>query len=109
MELANIRNLFERAAHFAGSGQYRKAAKAYERVVKEARSTDSPLQLSDLDQFLRSVNFNLAQVLNKLKEFRKALSLIDEDSASHSQISAAPSPCPRRVKRYADSGVWRKG
>ncbi|MBS1876646.1 MAG: hypothetical protein JSU00_25755 [Acidobacteria bacterium] len=78
MDRSTLPRLFERAADFAASGQYREAKDAYERAATGARSADSPLQSSELQQFLRSVDFSLAQVLNRLKDFQGALAAVDE-------------------------------
>lgn len=78
LKTIQIQMLLEKAMRFAERGEYREAAEAYERVAAEARSpTYQPTSL-DVPKLLRSVYFNLAQVLNNLREFRKALSFVEE-------------------------------
>ena len=78
MELIDIQSQFREASQLALRGDYREAANIYELLVTTMRSAGSPVQASDLQQLLRSACFNLAQVLNRLGEFKKALEYAQE-------------------------------
>jgi tetratricopeptide (TPR) repeat protein len=73
----DILALFERAAAYAARGEYRGSAQAYETVLEQSQRPGSSIPLPQRPQVVRSAAFNLAQVLNKLKEYAKAIDCIE--------------------------------
>jgi tetratricopeptide (TPR) repeat protein len=84
-------NLFIRANELAQRGDYGEAAKIYERVVDDASTPPSGFAPDDTDQFLRSACFNFAQVLNRLREFEKALDFAERG------LKLSPTPFGRAI------------
>jgi tetratricopeptide (TPR) repeat protein len=78
LDLPAIQSQFWEASQLANRGDYRESAKIYELLATTMRSPGSPIQPSDLQRLLRSVCFNLAQVLNKMGEYKKALDYVQE-------------------------------
>jgi tetratricopeptide (TPR) repeat protein len=84
-------NLFIRANGLFKRGDYREAAKIYEQVVDEASISPSGFASGETDQFLRSACFNFAQVLNRLKEFERALGFVEQG------LKLSPTPVGRAI------------
>jgi tetratricopeptide (TPR) repeat protein len=78
VDLNWIQTQLREAAQFTSLGGYRDSADGYERAAAALRSPDSRVQSSVKSQLLRSVCFNLAQVLNKCGEFDRALGNAEE-------------------------------
>lgn len=70
--------MFRQAAQLAERGDYPDSIDTYERLAGVLRAAGSPVPSPELTQLLRSVCFNLAQVLNKRGKFQKALACADE-------------------------------
>ncbi|SRR6266478_1019445 len=70
-------NLFIRANKLFKRSDFGEAARIYEQVVNEASVSPSGFAPDVTDQFLRSACFNFAQVLNRLREFEKALGFVE--------------------------------
>src|SRR4051812_2794800 len=69
---------FNEAIRKAQSGDDQGARDIYTQVVARLREDRAGLDPSDHAQLMRSACFNLAQVLNRVGEFERAIAFVDE-------------------------------
>ncbi len=75
-QAADLESLFQRASRHAERDENEESAKAYEALLKEVQRPDLNLPAADRAKLFRSAVFNLAQVLNKLGNYQRALQYV---------------------------------
>ena len=91
MRIEQLHDLFNEAQQAATLGRYTPAAIAYGRAASAVESGSLDTALGDRSQVLRSIRFNLAQVLNHLGQYQLALTSADAG------LDLAPTPLGRAI------------
>jgi tetratricopeptide (TPR) repeat protein len=73
----DLQALFDKAFQHAERGENQEAARVYEAFLDAVQGPRSGVSPAQRPQLIRSAAFNLAQVLNKLKDYQKALAMVD--------------------------------
>jgi tetratricopeptide (TPR) repeat protein len=73
----DLQSLFNKATRHAEHGENHEAAKAYEAFLESVQGPRSVVPAAQRPQLVRSAAFNLAQILNKLKDYQRALTMVE--------------------------------
>lgn len=73
----DLHSLFNRAQRLVERGEYRHAAQAYETFLGSVQGSQSLLSPSEQQLVIRPAASNLAQALNRLGDYQKALKFVD--------------------------------